>query len=136
MSEYFRLVNDIKVQNRATKIRESGKSREITPPNVKGILGDIYKGRCQVCDFWFLKKDGNPYLEIHHINPRRGHDLKNLLIVCANCHRQFEFANTGLFFNPEEWLIEVKFNENFFAVNHIYLKTDTKEFFKHIHTSD
>jgi HEAT repeats/HNH endonuclease/PBS lyase HEAT-like repeat len=50
---------------------------------------------CQVCNFRFRKKDGNEYYEGHHIEPvsRGGTDDDwNLLVLCANHHRQLHYA--------------------------------------------
>ena len=133
ISEFLRLLDKVKVQDRIARSRELSKTRERASASIRYILGEIYKGHCQVCDFWFLKKNDKSYFEIHHINPIRGDDLKNILVVCANCHRQFEFADSKLFFNPEEWLIAVKFNEKLSVVDQFYLRIDIKEFYKHIH---
>ena len=51
------------------------------------------KGRCQLCEKSapFLKKDGNPYLEVHHIDylANNGSDtVDNVAALCPNCHRK------------------------------------------------
>tara|TARA_R110002153_G_scaffold169494_2_gene322349 strand:- start:605 stop:1423 length:819 start_codon:yes stop_codon:yes gene_type:complete len=51
------------------------------------------KGRCQLCEKAapFLKKDGNPYLEVHHIDylANNGSDtVDNVAALCPNCHRK------------------------------------------------
>jgi len=97
-------------------------TREKIPPSLKTLIEVIYEGHCQLCDFTFLKRDSFPYFEIHHINPEIGHDPKNLLSICANCHRQFEFAETHLWRNRDGWLIRVKFNDSFFDVKQILIK--------------
>ena len=133
MNEFFRLVSDIKIEDRRYIDRDSIKAREAAPSNLRVLLGEIYNGHCQVCDFWFLKKDEKPYFEIHHINPQRGNHPKNLVLVCANCHRQFEFAKTHQFFNDDDWLVKVSFNETIHTVNQIILKTEITEFYKQLH---
>lgn len=95
--------------------------RERAPYSIKSLLSRIYNGRCQVCDFTFQKKDGQNYFEIHHIRPKIGHNPKNLLVVCPNCHRQFEFAEVIHWFNPQNWLVKVKFNLTNHKVNQIFL---------------
>lgn len=51
-------------------------------------------GQCQHCGNkapFNRKKDGTPYLEVHHIKPlsENGEDsLENTLALCPNCHRQ------------------------------------------------
>ena len=84
--------------------------REKTTSSIKLIFYDIYDGKCQLCRFTFRKKDGKNYFEMHHIDPRKGHIIKNLLAVCANCHRQFEYAKVNYTFDRKNWLRQVKFN--------------------------
>jgi len=52
--------------------------------------------RCQLCQFTFRKKNGLLYAECHHVIPvhEGGPDeADNLLVVCANHHRQLHFAH-------------------------------------------
>lgn len=51
------------------------------------------KGNCQLCESPapFVKKDGSPYLEVHHINylANGGSDtIDNVVAICPNCHRK------------------------------------------------
>lgn len=51
------------------------------------------KGNCQLCDkpAPFMKKDGSPYLEVHHIDylANGGSDtIENVVAICPNCHRK------------------------------------------------
>ena len=55
------------------------------------------KGLCQLCgcEAPFKDKDGDPYLEIHHVIPLRdgGTDsAENLIALCPNCHRKVEVS--------------------------------------------
>ncbi len=93
LSEFQRLVQRIEVEKRKRVMRKESRVKESVPPNLKVILGESYKGYCQVCDFWFLKKDRTPYYEIHHINDQLGNRLQNLLLVCGSCHNQFTYSN-------------------------------------------
>jgi predicted HNH restriction endonuclease len=95
-------------------------------------LRDIYAGHCQICDFWFLKKDKEPYFEIHHLDPLRGHHPKNVVVVCGNCHNQFEHANVKQEFNDDRWLIRVSFNERTFLVKQVILITKIEPFVKEL----
>lgn len=132
LKEYCRLVNRIPNVERRHIDKYSRRGREGVPYNLRGLLGDIYHGNCQVCDFWFLKKDYQPYFEIHHINPLLGNNPKNLILVCANCHRQFEYANVQHKFNDERWLIKVLFNEKEYFINQIILQIKFDEAVKQI----
>tara|TARA_B100000780_G_scaffold102899_1_gene72004 strand:+ start:204 stop:1028 length:825 start_codon:yes stop_codon:yes gene_type:complete len=51
------------------------------------------KGNCQLCEkpAPFLKKNGSPYLEVHHIKylANKGSDtIDNVTALCPNCHRK------------------------------------------------
>lgn len=51
---------------------------------------------CQICNFRFRKRDGNAYYECHHIIPLSkggGNADSNLLVLCANHHRELHYAD-------------------------------------------
>lgn len=57
-------------------------------------LKKLYKGRCQICNFTFEKENGQNYSESHHIVPlgeSGSEEIKNIIIICANCHRQIHY---------------------------------------------
>ncbi len=131
LNEFYRLSLKKEILNRGVIDVKSQKKRESVPPNLKIALLQLYQGHCQVCNFTFMKKDRNPYFEIHHLKPLNGNHPKNLIVVCANCHRQFEFAATELRYNFEDWLTEVKFNQIWFPVRQILLENELL-FFKNV----
>ena len=133
LNEYRRLVDTMPSRKREYVSRQSNQTRERTPHNLRVLLGEIYQGHCQVCDFTFLKKDGNPYFEVHHIDRAEGHQPQNLIVVCANCHRQFDFANVDHTFNNEGWLIKVNFNQSFYDINQVLLNSRIEDFMKQTH---
>tara|TARA_R110002074_G_scaffold374505_1_gene550808 strand:+ start:261 stop:1346 length:1086 start_codon:yes stop_codon:yes gene_type:complete len=65
-----------------------------------------YNGfKCQVCEalgqnpISFLKRDGQPYVEAHHINPlgEGGDDTENNIVsICANHHRQIHLGDVSI----------------------------------------
>ena len=122
IKEYQRIVTTMTLEERGYTKQRSRQARENVPSNIRVMLGDIYRGHCQVCDFWFLKKDGNSYFEMHHIDPLKATHPKNLVLVCGNCHRQFEYANVIHKFNKQDWLIRVSFNKRRYAVNQVFLR--------------
>lgn len=68
-------------------------------------------GICELCDKEapFRDKNGDPYLEIHHILPLscNGSDtITNTVALCPNCHRSIHFSNEKL-----------KLQENLFKKN-------------------
>ncbi len=67
-NEYYRLINNLPNEDRKYISKRSSRVRESIPVNLRTLLEYIYKGHCQTCDFWFLKKDKKPYFEIHHLD--------------------------------------------------------------------
>ena len=62
-------------------------------PQVVAWIRANAHGECEVCGrpAPFLKCDGNPYLEVHHVRPLAdgGPDMiENAIACCANCHRE------------------------------------------------
>jgi hypothetical protein len=133
-NEYLRLVNTSPLKiARGLSVRNLSRARESTPSHIRTLLDEIYKGHCQVCDFWFLKRDGSPYFEIHHLDPVSGHIPKNLLVVCGNCHNQFEHATVTKDFH-DGWLVNVSFNQNSYAVRQIMQRIMKRDFRKELFT--
>jgi hypothetical protein len=131
-NEFLRLSNYTNEEVRK-RIRISNRfNKEKTPPNIRIILGNIYHGLCQVCSFSFLKKDNNPYYEIHHLEPHIGHHPKNLVLVCANCHRQFEYAVVKNNFTEEGWLLKVTFNQKEYFIKQAINEFEKQDFLKTI----
>jgi len=130
-NEFIKLANIEGAPERKIKETTHTSKRESVPPYLRKILLSVYKGKCQITQFTFLKKDGNPYFELHHIVPEWGNHIKNLIVVCPNVHAQFTYANVVPFFDKEDgWLRQVSFNETFYNVFQkidILQKTFTKE---------
>ena len=119
LNEFGRLIASSTSGERQRTTRKSTRARESTPPSLRTLLGQLYQGHCQVCDFWFLKRNNEPYFEIHHLDARGGHHPKNLVVVCGNCHNQFEYADVVPEFNGKQWLVGVYFNRTLHQVNQI-----------------
>ena len=132
LGEYYRLVNTLPSEERQYVKRVSSRARESVPANLRTLLEDIYKGHCQVCDFWFLKRHRKPYFETHHLDPTKGHHPKNVLVVCGNCHNQFEYADVKQEFDDDWWLVKVFFNERLYTVKQAVLTTRIEPFFKEL----
>jgi predicted restriction endonuclease len=130
-SEFVRLSQQ-QVTPRKARILTPKKVKESVPASLRKILLELYKGRCQVSDFTFLMNNGNPYFEIHHINPLEGNHFKNLLVVSPNVHKQFTYAKLEQFFDEEQWIREVKFNENKYSVFQV-IDNLPKSFEKEVH---
>ena len=132
LNEYYRLTNTLPSKERQYTRRSISQARESVPANLRTLLGDIYEGYCQSCDFWFLKIDRQPYFEIHHLDPLKGHHPKNVLVVCGNCHNQFEYSDVRQEFNDDGWLVRVSFNERVYPVRQAVLSTKVEGFFKEL----
>ena len=131
-NEYYRLASSLPTKERKYIQRSVNRARESIPANLRTLLRDIYKGRCQVCDFWFLKRDKEPYFEIHHLDPLKGHHPKNLVVVCGNCHNQFEHATVKQELTDDLWLIKVSFNEVLHTVKQALFTRKIEGFFKEL----
>jgi len=96
----FRKLNFKQIKRLAESKKEKPQSYRLT--ETKSIERDEYiklyaleraNGNCQLCEkpAPFLKKDGNPYLEVHHIDylANKGSDtIDNVAALCPNCHRK------------------------------------------------
>jgi hypothetical protein len=130
INEYQRLATDSLLGERQYVKKNSTRSRENLPANLRTLLSKIYLGHCQICDFWFLQRDNQPYFEVHHLNPQMGHHPKNILVVCGNCHNQFEYTNVHNEFDDERWLVQVFFNEKMYLVKQVLLSLKKRGFTK------
>lgn len=130
-SEFIRLASQ-EIATRKLKIIKEVKTKENVPVSLRKILLEAYKGKCQISDFTFLMKNGEPYFEIHHIDASKGNHFKNLLVVSPNVHSQFTYANIEEYFDTEGWLRKVKINTQSHKVFQI-IDTLPKIFEKEIH---
>ena len=67
-------------------------------PYLKQMVKRIADGKCQYCgsDAPFVDKQGNPYLEAHHVIRLAdgGQDtIDNVVAICPNCHRKMHVLN-------------------------------------------
>lgn len=132
MSEYCRLVETAPVQERGF-VERTMRDRGAIASSLRVLLRGIYDGHCQLCNFTFLKKDGAPYFETHHINPSIGDYPKNIVVVCANCHRQFEYSNVRQEFTNDGWLRRVFFNDKEYSINQIVFSIGFKRYIREVH---
>jgi 5-methylcytosine-specific restriction enzyme A len=71
--------------------------RFLRDPNIIGWVLEAACGICEVCSgpAPFLKEDGEPYLEVHHVRwlSEGGPDTTdNAIACCPNCHRKLHFS--------------------------------------------
>jgi len=91
---------------------ESSKTEhhQTVAPVVRVLLRELHQGKCQICSFTFAKRKGDPYFEVHHLEPDVGDHPANLLVLCANCHAQFEHANVGGLERVGSWVVAATIN--------------------------
>lgn len=89
---------------------------EGVPSGIRVLLRELHDGKCQLCSFTFEKRNGEPYFHIHHLDPEIGHHPSNLLVLCPNCHAQFEHATVTDFKWVGIWLVSVTINGKRIAV--------------------
>ena len=130
LSEFNRLIDIMPLESREYAKRRLSRARERVPANIRILLKGIYKGHCQLCDFWFLNRSNKAYFETHHLDPFQGHHPKNVVVVCGNCHNQFEHANMHQDFDTDGWLIKVSFNERAYPVCQVALNMTPEQPFK------
>jgi 5-methylcytosine-specific restriction enzyme A len=73
----------------------------IRDPSVKAWVLQQAEGCCEFCECPapFVKEDGQPYLEVHHVTPlaEGGSDrTSNAVALCPNCHRRMHHSQNKL----------------------------------------
>ena len=108
--ELLRIAQESPRQPRPKVLPGATERHEGVPSAVRVLLREVHHGKCQLCSFTFEKRNGEPYFEIHHLDPDVGHHPSNLLVVCPNCHAQFEHATVTDFKWAGNWLVSVMIN--------------------------
>lgn len=99
------------------KVRPGAVERhEGVPSAIRVLLRELHDGKCQLCSFTFEKRNGQPFFEVHHLDPEIGHHPTNLLVICPNCHAQFEHATVTDFRWVGNWLVGVTINGRRFSI--------------------
>lgn len=114
--ELLRIAQASPRQPRARASPDAARRHEAVPSGIRVLLRELHDGRCQLCSFTFEKRNREPYFEIHHLDPEVGHHPSNLLVLCANCHAQFEHATLTNFRWVGTWLVSVTINGKRVAV--------------------
>jgi hypothetical protein len=108
--EVLRIAQEAAPQPRPSVFLRAVERHEGVPSGIRVLLRELHDGRCQLCSFTFEKRNGEPYFEIHHLDAKIGHHPRNLLVVCPNCHAQFEHAIVTDFRWAGGWLVGVAIN--------------------------
>lgn len=101
-------LSDVELKNRAQKARGGQSQRQATVTSydrdafVSEFAKRRAKGSCQLCEnpAPFKSKNGEPYLETHHIEwlSRGGPDtIENTVALCPNCHKKMHIVE-----NPQD----------------------------------
>jgi 5-methylcytosine-specific restriction endonuclease McrA len=109
--ELMRIVQASPCRPRPRVVTAASLRYEGVPSGIRALLRELHEGRCQICSFTFEKRDGNPYFEIHHLDPEVGHHPCNLLVLCSNCHAQLEHASVSSFEWTGNWVVGLTVNE-------------------------
>lgn len=78
----------------------------VRSPEVAAYILRRAHGRCEGCGAQapFMRTDGTPYLEVHHVVPlaQGGPDtVDNTVALCPTCHRRAHYAIDSVAFNGE-----------------------------------
>jgi 5-methylcytosine-specific restriction endonuclease McrA len=114
--ELLRIAQESPRQPRPRISPVAAERHEVVPSGIRVLLRELHDGECQLCSFTFEKRNGEPYFEIHHLDPEVGHHPSNLLVLCPNCHAQFEHATVTDFKWVGIWLVSVTINGKRIAV--------------------
>ena len=92
-------VDEIETSKTTAKTRARNKK-------IRAYAIERSKGICEACDdpAPFTTRNGNPYLEVHHMKPvsEGGPDHPiNVAAICPNCHRRTEKSQDSVSFNAE-----------------------------------
>lgn len=94
-------LQELDIENQANppqQLEAFAKRYERDPELIK-IIKLLRGGKCQICGFSFKTKSGDDYAECHHLEhlADSGLDISsNILVLCANHHRQFHYGNVEL----------------------------------------
>jgi 5-methylcytosine-specific restriction endonuclease McrA len=108
--ELLRMASMSTPESRPTVLPPEAERRSVVPSGIRVLLRELHDGRCQLCSFTFEKRNREPYFEVHHLDPSIGHHPMNLLVVCPNCHAQFEHAAVTDLRWAHGWLVGVTIN--------------------------
>lgn len=114
--ELLRIAQGSLRQPRPRVFPGAAERHEGVPCGIRVLLRELHDGKCQLCSFTFEKRNGEPYFEIHHLDPEVGHHPSNLLVVCPNCHAQLEHAKVTDFRWAGNWLVGMTINAKHVAV--------------------
>ena len=85
------------------------------PSHITNHVKCVRGSSCQLCGTaGFLKRDGKPYCEVHHLfhladePPAEGLTPEYVVVLCATCHRRMHYGNVGQPVKTEAaWEVEV-----------------------------
>lgn len=119
---------DIKKKERIVQVVERGS----IATEFKKYIG----GKCQICErmrlnpYSFRKKNGDYYLEVHHVIPVNDTEnsklsVDNLISVCANHHRQIHYGDVELISNNDDY-IEYKIDGKLIKIEKVKISSNDK----------
>lgn len=110
-------------------------SKSIERGPVGGMVKKANGFKCQVCEalgsnpIGFLKKNGEPYVEAHHVMPVSTKQIgslsaSNVMTVCANHHRQLHYGGIEVRISPETFEFEI--GGSSLAIQRLVIETNSE----------
>jgi len=95
--ELLRIAQESARQPRPRVFPGAAERHEGVPSGLRVLLRELHDGRCQVCSFTFEKRNGEPYFEIHHLDPKVGHHPSNLPSALSKLPRPIRARDSNRF---------------------------------------
>lgn len=116
--EYDVTMEDIDNCDQGTELKRESKvtiQRLVRNSQLANKIKELYENRCQLCGYKLRSANGGYKSEAHHIRPfnkvHRGDDTsKNLIVLCPNCHTQFDELYYAI--NPDTLEIQSLFEDD------------------------
>jgi putative restriction endonuclease len=134
IKEQEEILEILKKRKEITKelIAQGLKNLKPTDPEVVTFAGKTYKrdnktiaelkilrdSKCQICDKYILKKNGDSYVEAAHITPKSRRGLEtpdNILILCPNHHKEFDLGKKEIIKHTKD-SIEFRLNDTDYRI--------------------
>lgn len=130
----YSIENDLNIEDLEVFQMESNQNKDEKKMHIQRLvrnsslsqkLKEYYEFRCQVCGYRVPKADSTYSAEAHHIQPynkiHAGDDTsKNLLVLCPNCHSQFDDLYFAI--EPNTYLIHSVFDTDDYHLVELTLK--------------
>ena len=89
------------------------------PSSIANVIKQLYGTTCAICGYeGFEKRDGRRYAEVHHVDELSAGNpgtlaSRNIMVVCANCHRMMHYADVVVREVGDGWQVSVNDQQHF-----------------------